>query len=286
MQLVNETPRLDARVLVHEPARRVQDGVEDSDRRLRCRWEPEPHRSARPPSRDNRIGRRCGGSRQTGRRGAGWSTRCWPRSCAGSPGGTDRHGCGGSPRSGSPCPAAAQVPGSLPPRRDGPAGVGSSSGAGPGPDASAAAFRAGRTTRARSGAAADVRVQPAPLGRPSRAVAGPPGAAAPRLRGAVSAARRPWRPSFVSATRATAVPGRTADTAVVGSCADHRGPIASSTNPQLSTHDRLSGTHTPGSVSRPPSPASTPPTRRRCSGSLWPRWATARRPRTSPAASS
>jgi putative transposase len=40
------------------------------------------------------------------------------------------------------------------------------------------------------------------------------------------------------------VPGRTVDTAVGRSCADHRRPIASSTNPQLRTHDRLSGTHT------------------------------------------
>jgi hypothetical protein len=38
-------------------------------------------------------------------------------------------------------------------------------------------------------------------------------------------------------------PGRTADTAVVGSSADHGGPMASSTNPQHSPHDRRSGTH-------------------------------------------
>ena len=177
------------------------------------------------------------------RRGAGWSTRCWRRSCSCSPGGTARHGCGGSPRSGSPWPAAAQVPGSLPLPWDGPAGVGSSSGVGPGPYASAAASQAGRTTRASSGAAADMRVQQAQLGRPSRAVAGPPGAAAPRPHGAASAAPRPWRPSFASATRATAVPGRTADTAVVGSFADHRGRLPPRRNPQLSTHDRLSGTH-------------------------------------------
>jgi hypothetical protein len=47
-------------------------------------------------------------------------------------------------------------------------------------------------------------------------------------------------------------PDETADTAVVGSSADHRGPIASSTNPQLSAHNRLTGTHRPGSASGPP----------------------------------
>jgi hypothetical protein len=61
-----------------------------------------------------------------------------------------------------------------------------------------------------------------------------------------------WRSTSSSASLAaelrassatTAVPGRTVDTAVGRSCADHRGPIASSTNPQLRTHDRLSGTH-------------------------------------------
>jgi hypothetical protein len=47
-------------------------------------------------------------------------------------------------------------------------------------------------------------------------------------------------------------PDKTADTAVVGSSADHRGPIASSTNPQLSAHNRLTGTHKPAWQSAAP----------------------------------
>jgi hypothetical protein len=49
--------------------------------------------------------------------------------------------------------------------------------------------------------------------------------------------------SFVLAAQATAVPGRTVDTAVRRSWTDHRGRIASPTNPQLSpTTDFLAPT--------------------------------------------
>src|SRR6266542_5907640 len=64
-----------------------------------------------------------------------------------------------------------------------------------------------------------------------------------RPRGGASAVRRPWRPSSVPAAQTTAAPGRTADTAVEGSSADHRGQVTSLTNLQLSAYDRISGTH-------------------------------------------
>jgi len=59
------------------------------------------------------------------------------RSC--SPGGTARRGRGGSPRSGSPWPAAAPKRGARPPWPDGHADGDRSTGAGPAPDATAAA---------------------------------------------------------------------------------------------------------------------------------------------------
>jgi hypothetical protein len=49
----------------------------------------------------------------------------------------------------------------------------------------------------------------------------------------------PNGPSFASAAKATAAPGRTAATAVVGSSGDHRGQVAPLANSQLSNHDRL-----------------------------------------------
>src|SRR4029450_4911853 len=101
-----------------------------------------------------------------------------------------------------------------------------------------------RITRASSGGAAGVRVLPARLGRPSSPAGGSPDVAAPRPHGEASAARRPWRPSFASAAPAIPSPDGTADTAVVGGFADHRGPTDSSTNPQLPAHARLSGTPT------------------------------------------
>src|SRR6266511_3675981 len=94
------------------------------------------------------------------------------------------------PRSGSPWPAAAPTRGPPPPYWAGHADGDRSSGAGPGLDASAAALRAARTTRARPGGAVAVRVQPAGLGLPSRPAAGSPDVAAPRPRGATRAARR------------------------------------------------------------------------------------------------
>jgi hypothetical protein len=92
--------------------------------------------------------------------------------------------------------------------------------------------------------------------------------AAPRPRDAASAAQRPWRLSFVPAAQATAIPGRTVDTAVGRSLAGHRGRIASPTNPQLSTHDRLSGTHTSASSFSTVTSSSSPSTDERASYSL------------------
>jgi hypothetical protein len=43
--------------------------------------------------------------------------------------------------------------------------------------------------------------------------------------------------------QATAALGRTADRAVEEPCAGHHGPATPPANSQLSTHDRLSGTH-------------------------------------------
>ncbi len=94
-----------------------------------------------------------------------------------------------------------------------------------------------------AGRAAAVPAQPAPPGPPSRPAAGSPGVAAPRLRGARRATRRPLPPCSSPAAQATASPGRTADRAVAEPCADHRGPATPLANPQLSAHDRLSGTH-------------------------------------------
>jgi hypothetical protein len=176
------------------------------------------------------------------RPGAEWPTPCWPRS--GSRGGTAHPGCGGSPRSGSPWPAAAPEHAPLARYSDGHAGVGRSSGVGPGPDASAAALQAGRMIRAGSGGAAAARVRPAPPGRPSQAVAGSLAVAAPRPRGGASAARRPSPPNSVPAARATPSPGRTSDRAVAGSWADHRGPMPPRATLQVNAYDRVSGTHT------------------------------------------
>jgi hypothetical protein len=80
------------------------------------------------------------------------------------------------------------------------------------------------------------------LGRPSRAEAGSPAASTATSDRSISSSAS-WRPSFVPVAQATAVPGRTVDTAVGRSWTDHRGRIASPANPQLRTHDRLSGTH-------------------------------------------
>jgi hypothetical protein len=118
------------------------------------------------------------------RAGGGWPRRCWPRSCPCSPAGPAHRGCDGSPRPGSPWPAAPPTPDARPSQVDDHAGAGPSSGVGSALDASAAASRAGRTTCASSAGAAAGPAQPARPGRPSPPGVGPTDAAAPGPRGA------------------------------------------------------------------------------------------------------
>jgi hypothetical protein len=159
-------------------------------------------------------------------------------------GGTARRGCGGSPRSGSPWPAAAPEHGFLTRYSADHAGVGSSSGAAPGLGASAAAWPAGRTGHTRPSVAAAARARPAPRGRPSRPQAWLPAAAAPRPRGGAGAAQRPSRPNSAPVAQATPSVGRTSDTAVAGSCADHRGPMTPGRTRSSTGTTEFSGTHT------------------------------------------
>src|SRR6266508_2521816 len=146
-------------------------------------------------------------------------------------------GCGGSPRSGSPWPAAAPEHGSLTRYSADHADVGSSSGAAPGLGATAAAWPAGRTGRPRPSVAAAAPAQPAPRGRPSRSEAWSPAAAAPRPRGGAGATQRPSRPNSAPAAQATPSGGRTPDTAAAGSGAEHRGPMTPRETSQLNQHD-------------------------------------------------
>jgi hypothetical protein len=92
------------------------------------------HGEAGPPPAHPRPGRGGTGARSgptawvpgQPRRAAASPTRYWPQSCT--RGDAAHRGCGDSPRSGSPWPAAAPEPGAPAPRLDGHAGVGSSSG--------------------------------------------------------------------------------------------------------------------------------------------------------------
>ena len=153
-----------------------------------------------------------------------------------------------APKSGSPWPAATPVHGSPPPHSDGHAGADKSSGVGPGPDATAAACPAVQTTRPRLGVAAAAQAQPAPPGQPIRSTAGRPAAAALRPRGATRAAQRPWLPNSAPAAQTISSLGRTADRSVARPCADHRWQVTCMANSQLSTYDRLSGTHRAGAA--------------------------------------
>ena len=67
----------------------------------------------------------------------------------------------------------------------------------------------------------------------SQPAGGQPGAAEPPPRGAMPAARHPWQPNSAPVTQANSPHGRTADRAVEGSCADHRGQVARMANSQL-----------------------------------------------------
>jgi hypothetical protein len=147
------------------------------------------------------------------------------------------------PSSGSPWPAAAPDRGSLPPRLDDHAGVGRSNGPGPGRGAIPAAWSAAPTVPATPSGAAAAPVEPAPHGQPSPSGVGPSAGAAPQPRGAAAGPRHPWLPSFASAAQATPSPCRTSGTSVAGSSTDHRDQVTALANSQLSTHDRLSGTH-------------------------------------------
>ncbi len=79
--------------------------------------------------------------------------------------------------------------------------------------------------------------------QPSRPSGGRPGVAAPPFRGVTPAAQRPSPSYSLPAVQGAGSPGRTADGAVEESCGNHRGPATPVANSQLSTHDRLSGTH-------------------------------------------
>jgi hypothetical protein len=149
------------------------------------------------------------------RHGGGWSIRCWPR-C-----GTTRRGCGGSPTSSSPWPAAAPATGSPPPLWGGRGGVDRSSGAEPGRDAIAAAWPAGRTGRARPSMAASAKAQPARAVGPVEPGVGLPVGGVPRPGAATPAAPRSWSLSAASAASAIPAPCRRSDRAVVAPSADH-----------------------------------------------------------------
>jgi hypothetical protein len=175
------------------------------------------------------------------RRVGGLPIRCWLPSR--SRDGTTRHGSGGSPRSGSPWPAAAPARGAPPPHSEGHAGGDRSSGVGSGLDASAAAWPAASTTRAGSGAAAAAPAQPTPRGLPSRPAAGPSDVAAPRLRGVTPAARRLLLPSSSPAAQ----PSHHLAEQQIDQSYSHAPIIVSgwlpSRTPQLRTYTRISGTH-------------------------------------------
>ncbi len=181
----------------------------------------------------------------------GGPPRCWPRS--GTPAGTARRGCGGSPTSGSPWQPLHQVA-DLPrqgrpatPMRVGPAA--------PDEVSMPAQQWAGCTNNPRQVRRGSSRASPASTARSAQSTCGwPPAAAAPRPRGATSAAQCPSLPSSAPAAKATQPPGRRSDRAIARSCTDHRGPVTRGANSQLSTHDRLSGTHR---SRRPPSTATT-----------------------------
>ena len=96
-------------------------------------------------------------------------------------------------------------------------------GAEPGRDASAAVSPAARTSPAKPDGVAAERAQPARPDPPSGPAAWRPGVAAPRPGGAGRGVQHPWLPNSAPAAQATPSPGRTVDTAVVGSCVDHRG---------------------------------------------------------------
>ena len=136
-------------------------------------------------------------------------------------GGTVRRGCGGSPRSGSPSPAAAPAARSSPLRWDGHAGwVGP---AAPNQVAMPAQQRgplhqpslphpAGQQPRKPGQHRAVGPVDPGP---------GPPVGAAPRPRAATPAAPRPWSPSAAPTAQTIPTAGRRSDRAVVALSTDH-----------------------------------------------------------------
>jgi hypothetical protein len=177
------------------------------------------------------------------RRAAGWSTRCWPQPCPCTRGGTARHGSADTP--GRVLPGQPQHQSTDLGCRGRAATLVRVAPAASDQVLMPAQQRLGRTNNPRRG-----RSGQQPRESSKHGAVGPvyprPAHLSPQHRDLVAqhqqlgvlggrASRQQRKPPQH--------PGRTADTAVVGSSGDRRGQAAPPANSQLSTHNRLSGTH-------------------------------------------